>query len=54
MFVSVENEEVISVIAGYIEEKDEEDILTNTFPKCGIISELIVDENFRNKDIGKS
>jgi len=53
MLVSVENEKVLGVIAGYIEEKDEEDILTNICPKRGIISELIVNENCRNKGVGR-
>ena len=44
---------LVGMIAGLIEEKDEIDLLSNRCPRRGIITELIVDEKERGKGIGK-
>ena len=45
--------EAVGFIAGYIEPKDEEDIITNRCPKRGIISDLAVTAPRRGSGIGK-
>lgn len=45
--------QIVGLIIGIIEEKDTIDRLTNTCPKRGIISELVVSKKARGKNIGK-
>ena len=53
MFLAFDGDRAVGLIAGYIEKKDEEDKLTNSCPKRGVISELVVDEKYRGQGIGK-
>lgn len=52
MYLAAENGMIVGLVAGYIEEKDEEDRLTNRCPVRGIISELVVHRHFRNAGVG--
>lgn len=52
IFLAQENNNIVGLIAGIIEEKDEEDKLTNSCPKRGKILELIITKQFRGKHIG--
>mgnify|MGYP002626370782 FL=1 len=53
ILLAVSGNEVVGFIAGYIEPKDEEDIITNRCPKRGIISDLAVTAPRRGSGIGK-
>ena len=53
MFLALDGDRTVGLITGYIEKKDAEDRLTNSCPKRGVISELVVDANYRGKGIGK-
>lgn len=53
IFLALEEEEVVGLVAGIIEEKDKEDMLTNCCPKRGIITELVIDQHRRRNGIGK-
>ena len=53
LYLAKDNQQVIGMIAGYIESKDEEDIISNRCPKRGIISDLIVSNSCRLKGVGK-
>lgn len=53
IYLAINNNKVIGLVAGYIEEKDEEDKLTNRCPKRGVVSELVVNEKQRGNGIGK-
>lgn len=53
IFLALEEEEVVGLVAGIIEEKDKEDMLTNCCPKRGIITELVIDQHRRGNGIGK-
>ncbi len=53
MLLAVSGNEVIGFIAGYIEPKDEEDMISNRCPKRGIISDLAVAAPRRKSGIGR-
>ena len=53
ILLAVSGSEVYGLIAGYIEPKDEEDIITNRCPKRGIISDLAVTASCRGSGMGK-
>ena len=53
-FLALEGKDIVGMVAGYIEPKDEEDTITTRCPKRGVVSELIVSEPFRERSIGKS
>lgn len=52
MYLAIDNGKIVGLTAGYIEEKDEEDKLTNRCPIRGVISELVVDRLYRNAGVG--
>ena len=54
IYLSVENDIVLGLIIGIVEEKDEIDKLTNDCAKTGSVLELIVENKIRNNGIGKS
>ncbi len=54
VYLSIENNMVIGLIIGVVEEKDEIDKLTNDCVRTGDIIELIVKNNIRGKGIGKA
>ena len=53
MYIALQNNVIVGLIAGLIEEKDKEDYLTNRCPVRGIITELIVTREARGLGIGK-
>lgn len=53
IYLAVKNNNLLGLIIGYIEDKDEEDKLTNDCAKCGFVSELIVKNQSRGNGIGK-
>ncbi|MCD8116588.1 MAG: GNAT family N-acetyltransferase [Oscillospiraceae bacterium] len=53
ILLAVSGSEVDGFIAGYIEPKDEEDVITNRCPRRGIISDLAVTAPRRGSEIGK-
>ena len=52
-FLALRAGEAIGFAAGYIETKDEEDLLTNRCPKRGVVSELVVSSPLRRGRIGR-
>lgn len=52
IYLAEEDGKIVGLVAGYVEEKDEEDKLTNRCPIRGVISELVVDRFCRNSGIG--
>ncbi len=52
IFIYVNQNRVLGVIAGYIENYNEEDKLVYTCPKKGIVAELIVSKNSREGGVG--
>lgn len=54
IYLSLENNKVIGLVIGVVEEKDEIDRITNDCAKTGSILELIVKNNIRGNGIGKS
>ena len=54
IYLAVEDENVIGLIIGIVEIKDEIDKITNDCAKTGNIIELVVRENARGTGIGKS
>lgn len=52
IYLAKERNEVVGMIAGYVEPKDEEDKITNRCPKRGVISDLVVSPSFRSQGIG--
>ena len=54
IYLSLENNIVIGLVIGIVEEKDEIDKITNDCAKTGSILELIVKNNIRGNGIGKS
>ena len=52
VFLAKAGNEIVGMIAGYVEPKDEEDMITNRCPKRGIIAELIVSSQFRSQGVG--
>ena len=53
IYLAIENELIIGLIMGVVEEKDEIDKLTNDCAKTGSVIELIVRNNIRGNGIGK-
>ncbi len=53
IFVAVENNDIIGMIAGYIQKYENRDKLDYLCPKKGIVAELIVSRDYRNKGIGQ-
>lgn len=53
IYLAIENELIIGLIMGVVEEKDEIDKLTNDCAKTGSVIELIVRKNIRGNGIGK-
>ena len=53
IYLAIENNTVFGLIMGFVEDKDEEDKLTNDCAKCGLVSELIVKNQSRGNGIGK-
>ena len=53
IYLAVENNIVIGLVIGIVEEKDEIDKLTNDCAKTGSVLELIVKNNIRGKGFGK-
>mgnify|MGYP001038625161 FL=1 len=54
IYLSIENNILIGLIIGVVEEKDEIDKLTNDCAKTGIILELVVKNGVRGQGIGKT
>lgn len=54
IYLYVENNIVVGLIIGIVEEKDEIDKLTNDCAKTGSVLELIVKNNIRGNGVGKS
>lgn len=54
VYLFVENDTVIGLIIGIVEEKDEIDVLTNDCAKTGSVLELVVKNNVRGNGIGKT
>lgn len=52
VFVAIENDLCLGMIAGYVQKYGNRDKLDYLCPKKGIVSELIVSTNARNKGIG--
>lgn len=53
IYLAIENDLIIGLIMGVIEDKDEVDKLTNDCAKTGSVIELIVKNNIRGNGIGK-
>ena len=53
-FVALNGESVVGFVAGIIRPYTEADRLDYKCPKCGIITELVVDESIRGNGIGLS
>lgn len=53
IFVAEEENKIIGMIAGYVQDYDERDKLDYLCPKKGIIAELIVSKNIRGKGTGQ-
>lgn len=54
IFLAIENGEVLGLVAGFVEEYDEYDMIDYVCPKTGKVSELIVSKNARKKGVGKA
>ncbi len=54
IYLAIENNLIIGLIMGVVEDKDEIDKLTNDCAKTGSVIELIVKNNIRGNGIGKS
>ncbi len=52
VFVAIENEKNIGMIAGFVQNYDKRDSLDYTCPKKGLIAELIVGKNARCGGVG--
>ena len=52
-YLAIENNLIIGLVMGVVEEKDEIDKLTNDCAKTGSVIELIVKNNIRGNGIGK-
>lgn len=53
IYLAIENDIIIGLIMGVVEDKDEVDKLTNDCSKTGSVIELIVKNNIRGNGIGK-
>ena len=54
IFLAIENDLIVGLIMGIVEEKDEIDKLTNDCAKTGSVIELIVKNDIRGSGIGKT
>lgn len=54
VFLASQDGEIVGLIIGVVEEKDEIDKLTNDCAKTGKVSELIVKNNIRGHGVGKA
>lgn len=54
IYLAIENDLIVGLVMGVVEEKDEIDKLTNDCAKTGSVIELIVKDNIRGNGIGKS
>ena len=54
IYLFLENDTVIGLIIGIVEEKDEIDVLTNDCAKTGSVLELVVKNNVHGNGIGKT
>lgn len=54
LYIATYKQNVIGIIAGYIEPKDEEDKLTNRCPIRGIVTDLFIEEPYRHNGIAKT
>ena len=54
IYLFLENDTVIGLIIGIVEEKDEIDVLTNDCAKTGYVLELVVKNNVHGNGIGKT
>ena len=52
IFVAEYENKIAGFVAGFVQNYDERDKLDYACPKKGIVSELVVDQNFRNDGIG--
>ena len=52
-FLTFECDNIAGMIAGYVEPKDDEGIITTRCPKRGVVLERIVSAPFRESYIGK-
>lgn len=53
IYLAIENDLIIGLIMGVVEDKDEVDKLTNDCAKTGSVIELIVKNNIRGNGVGK-
>ncbi len=54
VYVAIENEKVIGMIAGFVQSYDKRDKLDYACPKKALVAELVVSKNARSKGIGTS
>ena len=52
IFIATEGNNVVGIVAGFVQKYDERDNLDYSCPKKGIVSELIVDKNSQTKGVG--
>lgn len=52
IFVAIENDECLGIIAGYVQKYNRRDKLDYICPKKGVVSELIVKSSIRGKSVG--
>lgn len=52
VFVALDRNRVVGMVAGFVQEYDERDRLEYSCPKKGIVAELIVDKHCRAKGVG--
>ena len=52
-YLAVQDNKVIGLIMGYVRTYEEYDYLDYKCPRSGVISELVVSKNIRNKGVGK-
>jgi len=53
MYLAIEEDKVLGLITGVVEQPDEEDKIVNNCPVRGYVSEFVVDKNSRHKGVGK-
>ena len=53
VYLAIENDLIVGLVMGIVEEKDDIDKLTNDCAKTGSVIELIVKDNIRGNGIGK-
>ncbi len=52
VFVAINDDKILGLTAGYVEEYNDKDSLCYSCPKKGIVAELIVSKNSRNDGVG--